>query len=85
MNKFFRFLIIFIVGCLLTSCELFKQFTPSERHIGWDGNYFYYNNYKCQTDLTNEESLIETIEYNNKKYTMDHCQQSVFKKEKIHM
>ena len=85
MNKFFRFLIIFIVGCLLTSCELFKQFTPSERHIGWDGNYFYYNNYKCQTDLTYEESLIETIEYNNKKYTMRNCLQSVFKKEKIHM
>ena len=83
MNKFFRLLIICIVGCLLTSCV--KIFTPSEPHIGWDGNYFYYNNYKCQTNLTNEEYLIETIEYNNKKYTMYHRQQSVLKKEKLHM
>ena len=86
MNKLFRFFIIFIVGCLLTSCNLIKQYIPSDdQYVVWDNNYFYYDHYRCQTDLRNEESLLPKIEHNGKTYKIYSSKQSVFKDEKLHI
>lgn len=76
-------LVSFISAC---NGNMAKNYTPdSSEYIEWDGNYFYFENYRCSTDLKVEEPYMTEITYNNKTYAIDEVNDCKFKDDKLHM
>ena len=90
MKKFLAILISLISVCLISSCgcsvERENNYEPNpEDYVEWDGNYFYYQNYRITTDLSVEEPYITEVVYNENTYEIDKVHNSVFKNDKLHM
>ena len=50
LKKIILGLIIVISSFYLISCANLEDIIPNETEYGnWDGNYFYFENYKCKT------------------------------------
>lgn len=76
-------LVSFISACNGNMSKNYKP-DPSE-YIEWDGNYFYFENFRCTTDLAIEEPYITEITYNDKTYNIDKVNHSTFRDDKLHM
>ena len=90
MKRFLAILISLISVCLISSCgcsvERENNYEPNpEDYVEWDGNYFYYQNYRITTDLSVEEPYITEVVYNENTYEIDKIHHSVFKNDKLHM
>ena len=76
-------LVSFISACDVNKTNNYEP-SPSD-YVEWDGNYFYYKNYRCTTDLKVEEPYITEITYNEKTYAIDEVNHCKFKDDKLHM
>lgn len=76
-------LVPFISACNGNMAKNYKP-DPSE-YVEWDGNYFYFENFRCTTDLKVEEPYITEITYNDKTYNIDEVNDCTFKDDKLHM
>jgi hypothetical protein len=89
MKKIIFILILLILVCSVSSCGYFdreKNYKPApEDYIEWDGNYFYYANFRCSSNLTAEEPYLTEITYNEKTYAIDGVNHWAFKDGKLHM
>ena len=55
-------IVVFISLSFLTGCKIQDNITPKpEDYTEWDGNYFYYANYRCKTDMTEEEEYLSSV------------------------
>ena len=72
LKKIILGLIILISSFYLISCANLEDIIPNETEYGnWDGNYFYFENYKCKTTGEDEQILIPEFTYEEKTYTYD--------------
>ena len=76
-------LVSFISACNGNMAKNYKP-DPSE-YVEWDGNYFYFENFRCTTDLKVEEPYLTEITYNDKTYNIDKVNDCTFKDDKLHM
>ena len=85
--------IIFVISLmfllfLLSSCDRksYEEYIPdAAQYSDWDGNYFYYANYRCKSNLTDEEIIIGEVNYNDKTYKINDVYDCKFKDEKLYM
>lgn len=88
MKKTMLIFISLILVTFISACDgnMGKNYAPDpSEYIEWDGNYFYYKNYRCSTDLKVEEPYITEITYNDKTYAIDEVNDCTFKDDKLHM
>ena len=88
MKKTMFIFISLILVPFISACDgnMAKNYKPDpSEYVEWDGNYFYYENYRCSTDLKLEEPYITEITYNDKTYNIDKVNHSIFKDDKLHM
>ena len=88
MKKKVLILMTLIIIPLISACNgnMSKNYEPDpSEYVEWDGNYFYYKNYRCRTDLKVEEPYITEITYNEKTYAIDEVNDCIFKDDKLHM
>lgn len=88
MKKTMFIFISLILVPFISACNgnMGKNYAPdSNEYVEWDGNYFYYKNYRCSTDLKVEEPYITEITYNDKTYAIDEVNHCTFKDDKLHM
>ena len=80
-------LLMLCIGISISGCNNGEnKYKPNpEDYIEWDGNYFYYANFRCATDLTVEEPYLTEITYNEKVYAIDEVNHWAFKDDKLHM
>ena len=65
------FLLILFSFIFFTSCERvwYEDLVPSEsEYASWDGNYFYYGNYRSKSTGMDEEQLVSEVVIDEKKY-----------------
>ena len=88
MKKAMLIFISLILVTFISACDgnMGKNYAPDpSEYVEWDGNYFYYKNYRCSTDLKVEEPYITEITYNDKTYAIDEVNDCTFKDDKLHM
>jgi len=88
MKKAMLIFISLILVTFISACDgnMGKNYAPDpSEYVEWDGNYFYYKNYRCSTDLKVEEPHITEITYNDKTYAIDEVNDCTFKDDKLHM
>ncbi len=88
MKKIALIFMSLILVSFISSCygNMAKNYTPyPSEYIEWDGNYFYFENYRCTSDLKVEEPYITEITYNDKTYAIDEVNYCTFKDDKLHM
>ena len=88
MKKIMFIFISLILVSFISACDgnMAKNYEPDpSEYIEWDGNYFYFKNFRCTTDLTVEEPYITEITYNDKTYAIDEVNHCTFKDDKVHM
>ncbi|MBR2377200.1 MAG: hypothetical protein IKA85_05415 [Clostridia bacterium] len=90
MKRIYLITISIIFICLISSCSCSiikeKNYTPNPSdYVEWDGNYFYYDNFRCATDLTVEEQYIKKISYNETNYYIYDVYHSIYKEDKLYM
>lgn len=88
MKKAMLIFISLIFVTFISACDgnMGKNYAPDpSEYVEWDGNYFYYKNYRCSTDLKVEEPYITEITYNDKTYAIDEVSDCTFKDDKLHM
>ena len=88
MKKIALIFMSLILVSFISSCygNMAKNYTPDpSEYIEWDGNYFYFENYRCTSDLKVEEPYITEITYNDKTYAIDEVNYCTFKDDKLHM
>ena len=62
------FLLLFLTSCKIERPQ-YEDFIPDEsEYSSWDGNYFYYANYRCKSDGKDEEQLVKEIVIEKKKW-----------------
>ena len=69
-------LLILFSFIFFTSCERvwYEDLVPSEsEYASWDGNYFYYGNYKSKSTGMDEEQLVSELVIDEKKYIVEEC------------
>lgn len=72
LKKIILGLIIVISSFYLISCNQLEDVVPEKSEYGnWDGNYLYFENYKCKTTGEDEQILIPEFTYEEKTYTYD--------------
>ena len=64
-------LIIILLILSLSGCLKTEDIIPEEDYGAWDGNYIYYDNYRSKTTGEDEETLFETIKYDNLEYQIE--------------
>ena len=84
MKKIYS-LMILLSSFLLAGCNPVDYTPDPSEYIEWDGNYFYFENYRCTSDLKIEEPYITEITYNDKTYAIDEVNDCTFKDDKLHM
>lgn len=70
------FLLILFSFIFFTSCERvwYEDLVPSEsEYASWDGNYFYYGNYRSKSTGMDEEQLVSEVVIDEKKYKVEEC------------
>lgn len=88
MKKAMLIFISLILVTFISACDgnMGKNYAPDpSEYVEWDGNYFYYKNYRCSTNLKVEEPYITEITYNDKTYAIDEVNDCTFKDDKLHM
>lgn len=88
MKKSIFVLVPLIFILFVSSCNSFntEKYTPNPSdYIEWDGNYFYFDNYRYTSDLKDGGPFITELTYNEKTYAIDKVNHSVFKDDKLHM
>lgn len=79
-------LVVLINLPFLYGCKVIDNITPKpEDYIQWDGNYFYYANYRCKTDMTKEEEYLSSISIEGIEYKIKYVEHYKFDGNKIHM
>ena len=66
MKKILYFLTLLVLGFSLVSCKAthLEDIIPLESdYADWDGNYIYFDRYRCKTDGSDEEVLFNEIIY----------------------
>lgn len=88
MKKTILIFMSLIFVSLISACggNMAKNYTPDKsEYIEWDGNYFYFKNYRCTSDLKVEEPYITEITYNEKTYAIDEVNHCKFVDDKLHI
>ncbi len=90
MKKLICIITLLFSVCLISacSCDINREanYEPKpDEYIEWDGNYFYYENFRCTTDLCVEEPYITEVTYDENVYSIDSVYHSVFGGDKLHM
>lgn len=79
-------IVVFISLSFLTGCKMQDNITPKpEDYIEWDGNYFYYANYRCKTDMTEEEEYLSSVIVDDIEYEISGIKHYKFYENKVHM
>ena len=79
-------IVVFISLSFLTGCKIQDNITPKpEDYIEWDGNYFYYANYRCKTDMTEEEEYLSSVIVDDIEYEISGIKHYKFYENKVHM
>lgn len=79
----FILLILFLTSCDIRSRD---EYIPDESEFAeWDGNYFYYGNYRCKTDLTEEETYISELVIDDKTFEIKELYDYEFYNDKIYI
>ena len=78
--------VIFVSFISACNGNMSKNYEPDpSEYVEWDGNYFYFKNFRCTTNLKLEEPYITEITYNDKTYAIDEFNDCAFKVDKLHM
>ena len=88
MKKTILIFMSLILVSFISACNgnMSKNYEPDpSEYVEWDGNYFYFKNFRCTTDLKLEEPYITEIIYNDKTYAIDEVNDCTFKDDKLHM
>ena len=88
MKKTILIFMSLILVSFISACNgnMSKNYEPDpSEYVEWDGNYFYFKNFRCTTDLKLEEPYITEITYNDKTYAIDEVNDCTFKDDKLHM
>lgn len=87
MKKFLMLIVLFIFVISLSSCgRQRKDYIPDEsEYIEWDGNYIYYANLRCKTNLTDEEVYLSEVTLGDEVYDISRVLDSKFKNDKAYL
>lgn len=88
MKKTICIISFILLILFLTSCDTKSryEYIPDESEFAeWDGNYFYYGNYRCKTDLTEEETYISELVIDDKTFEIKELYDYEFYNDKIYM
>ncbi len=85
MKKTFLIIMSLILVSLISGCNKVNYTPDPSDYVEWDGNYFYFENFRCTTDLKVEEPYVTEITYNDKTYAIDEVNDCTFIDDKLHM
>lgn len=79
-------LMFLLVGLVSCDRKSYKEYIPDDsQYADWDGNYFYYANYRCKSNLTDEETVINEVTYDSRTYKIDDVNDCKFKDDKLYL
>lgn len=85
-KKIIMLILVFINLSFVSSCKIQDNITPKpEDYTEWDGNYFYYANYRCKTDMTEEEEYLSSVIIDDIEYKISSVEHYKFDENRVHM